>query len=82
MPALYPLEKFGIEKALVCTYQAISGAGKTFERWPEMVDNCIPYIKGEEEKSEQEPLKVWGTLENGVIVKAQKPAVTARNCER
>ena len=59
-PALHPLMQFGIEKVLVCTYQAISGAGKTFERWPEMVDNLIPYIGGEEEKSEQEPLKVWG----------------------
>ena len=57
-PALHPLMQFGIEKVLVCTYQAISGAGKTFERWPEMVDNLIPYIGGEEEKSEQEPLKV------------------------
>ena len=54
-PALHPLMQFGIEKVLVCTYQAISGAGKTFERWPEMVDNLIPYIGGEEEKSEQEP---------------------------
>ena len=61
VPALHPLrEKFGVEKALVCTYQAISGAGKTFETWPEMVDNVIPYIGGEEEKSEQEPLKMWG----------------------
>ncbi len=69
-PALHPLMKYGIEKALVCTYQAISGAGKTFERWPEMIDNVIPYIGGEEEKSEQEPLKVWGHVENGKIVKA------------
>lgn len=79
VPALSPLrEEFGLSAVLACTYQAISGAGKTFERWPEMVDNCIPYIKGEEEKSEQEPLKVWGTLENGVIVNAQKPAITAQ----
>ena len=77
-PALHPLLKFGIEKALVCTYQAISGAGKTFERWPEMVDNLIPYIGGEEEKSEQEPLKVWGKVENGKIVKAEGPAITAQ----
>ena len=69
-PALHPLMQFGIEKVLVCTYQAISGAGKTFERWPEMVDNLIPYIGGEEEKSEQEPLKVWGKVEDGKIVKA------------
>ena len=59
-PAMHPLMKYVIERALVCTYQAISGAGKTFERWPEMIDNVIPYIGGEEEKSEQEPLKVWG----------------------
>ena len=51
VPALHPLKKYGLETALVCTYQAISGAGKTFERWPEMVDNCIPYIGGEEEKT-------------------------------
>ncbi len=78
VPALYPLSKFGISKALVCTYQAISGAGKTFERWPEMVDNLIPYIGGEEEKSEQEPLKIWGKVENGVIVPAASPAFTAQ----
>ena len=78
-PALHPLmAKYGVEKALVCTYQAISGAGKTFERWPEMVDNLIPYIGGEEEKSEQEPLKVWGKVENGKIVKAEGPAITAQ----
>ena len=53
---------------LACTYQAISGAGKTFETWPEMVDNLIPYIGGEEEKSEQEPLKVWGHIEGSEIV--------------
>ena len=78
VPALHPLKKYGLESALVCTYQAISGAGKTFERWPEMVDNCIPYIGGEEEKSEQEPLKLWGTVENGKIVKAASPAITAQ----
>ena len=78
VPALSPLRQFGIEKILVCTYQAISGAGKTFETWPEMVDNLIPYIGGEEEKSEQEPLKVWGKVENGVIVKADSPAITAQ----
>ena len=77
-PALHPLMQFGIEKVLVCTYQAISGAGKTFERWPEMVDNLIPYIGGEEEKSEQEPLKVWGKVEDGKIVKAAGPAITAQ----
>ncbi len=78
VPALSPLRDFGIEKILVCTYQAISGAGKTFATWPEMVDNLIPYIGGEEEKSEQEPLKVWGKVENGVIVKADAPMITAQ----
>ena len=78
VPALSPLREYGIEKVLVCTYQAISGAGKTFKTWPEMVDNLIPYIGGEEEKSEQEPLKVWGKIENGVIVKADSPAITAQ----
>ena len=79
VPALHPLrEKFGVEKALVCTYQAISGAGKTFETWPEMVDNVIPYIGGEEEKSEQEPLRIWGKIENGVIVKATEPKITCQ----
>ncbi len=78
VPALYPLDKWGVKDVLVCTYQAISGAGKTFERWPEMVDNVIPYIGGEEEKSEQEPLKIWGKIENGVIVDATSPAFTAQ----
>ena len=78
VPALHPLLKYGLESALVCTYQAISGAGKTFQRWPEMVDNCIPYIGGEEEKSEQEPLKLWGHVENGKIVKAEGPSITAQ----
>ena len=78
VPALHPLMKYGLERALVCTYQAISGAGKTFQRWPEMVDNCIPYIGGEEEKSEQEPLKLWGRVEDGRIVKAEGPAITAQ----
>lgn len=78
VPALSPLREFGIERVLVCTYQAISGAGKTFETWPEMVDNLIPYIGGEEEKSEQEPLKVWGRVEGGCIVNASDPAITAQ----
>ena len=78
VPALYPLDKFGVEKCLVCTYQAISGAGKTFERWPEMIDNVIPYIGGEEEKSETEPLKIWGRLEDGVIVPSTTPKFTAQ----
>ena len=79
VPALYPLdEKFGVKDVLVCTYQAISGAGKTFERWPEMVDNVIPYIGGEEEKSEKEPLKIWGKIEGGKIVPASEPHFTAQ----
>lgn len=79
VPALHPLrEKFGLEKALVCTYQAISGAGKNFQTWPEMVDNVIPYIGGEEEKSEQEPMKMWGHIEGGKIVNAAEPAITAQ----
>ena len=78
VPALFPLSRWGVSKALVCTYQAISGAGKTFASWPEMVDNVIPYIGGEEEKSEQEPLKIWGKIENGAIVPASSPAFTAQ----
>ena len=79
VPAMHPLmEEFGVTKALVCTYQAISGAGKTFATWPEMVDNCIPYIGGEEEKSEQEPLKLWGHIEGDRIVSAASPAITAQ----
>lgn len=78
VPALFPLSKFGIKNVLVCTYQAISGAGKTFERWPEIVDNVIPYIGGEEEKSEQEPLKIWGKVAGDRIVNADSPAFTAQ----
>ena len=79
VPALHPLmADYGVDKCLVCTYQAISGAGKTFATWPEMQDNCIPYIGGEEEKSEQEPLKLWGKVENGVIVPAAEPSITAQ----
>ncbi len=79
VPALFPLdEKFGVKRVLVCTYQAISGAGKTFETFPEIIDNVIPYIGGEEEKSEQEPLKIWGKIEGDVIVNAQRPAFTAQ----
>ena len=79
-PMLTPLMKAGyeIDKVLACTYQAISGAGKTFERWPEMTDNLIPYIGGEEEKSEQEPLKVWGTLTPEGIQTAKFPSITAQ----
>ena len=79
VPALHPLMKdFGVSKALVCTYQAISGAGKTFDRMPEIVDNVIPYIGGEEEKSEREPLKLWGHIEGDQIVNAEKPVITAQ----
>ena len=78
VPAIHPLRKFGVKRVLVCTYQAISGAGKTFATWPEMIDNVIPYIGGEEEKSEVEPLKLFGTIENGVIVPATSPAFTAQ----
>lgn len=79
VPALSPFRAdFGLNKILVCTYQAISGAGKTFKTWPDMVDNVIPYIGGEEEKSEQEPMKVWGRVEDGVIKNAEKPLITAQ----
>ncbi len=81
VPALTALRRFGPEKVVVSTYQAISGAGKTFRRWPEMLDNVIPYISGEEEKSEQEPLKIWGRLENGRIVPADDVTISA-HCVR
>lgn len=78
VPALTPLLKYGIKEVVATTYQAISGAGKTFREWPEMMDNIIPYIGGEEEKSEQEPLRVWGKVENGQIVKADAPLITTQ----
>ena len=78
VPLLHPLKAFGVKEAAVCTYQAISGAGKTFATMPEIIDNVIPYIGGEEEKSEKEPLKIWGTIENGKIVSATSPAITAQ----
>ncbi|MEG1993605.1 MAG: aspartate-semialdehyde dehydrogenase family protein, partial [Oscillospiraceae bacterium] len=79
VPALFPLnEVFGVEKVLACTYQAISGAGKTFETWPDMLDNVIPYIGGEEEKSEQEPLKIWGKIVGDKIVNATEPKITTQ----
>ncbi len=79
VPALHPLkDAFGLETVLACTYQAISGAGKTFETWPEMIDNVIPFIGGEEEKSEQEPLKVWGKVEGDEIVKTATPNITTQ----
>lgn len=79
VPALFPLhDKFGVKDVLVCTYQAISGAGKTFATWPEMIDNVIPYIGGEEEKSEKEPLKLWGKIEGNEIKLADSPNFTAQ----
>ncbi len=78
MPAIHPLMSFKPTKIAVCTYQAISGAGKTFETWPEMLDNVIPFIPGEEEKSEREPLKIWGALKNGKIETATSPQITAQ----
>ena len=78
VPALTPLRKFGIKEVVATTYQAISGAGKTFREWPEIIDNVIPYIGCEEEKSEQEPLRVWGKVENGEIVKADAPVITTQ----
>ena len=78
VPALHVLKEYEPTQLVVCTYQAISGAGKTFKEWPEMLDNVIPYIGGEEEKSEQEPLRIWGRIENGAIVKATSPVITAQ----
>ena len=78
VPLLHPLKKYGIKCAAVTTYQAISGAGKTFETMPEICDNVIPYIGGEEEKSEKEPLKIWGTVNGGAIIPASSPTITAQ----
>ena len=78
VPALHPLREFGLKEVAVTTYQAISGAGKTFDTFPEILDNVIPYIGGEDEKSEKEPLKVWGNVENGEIVNATAPTITAQ----
>ena len=78
VPALTPLLPFEPTQVVATTYQAISGAGKTFREWPEMIDNVIPFIGGEEEKSEQEPLRIWGRVENGVIVKAEAPLITTQ----
>lgn len=77
-PALHALKEFGPKVVVATTYQAISGAGKTFLDWPEMIDNVIPYIGGEEEKSEQEPLRIWGKVEDGQIVKASTPLITTQ----
>jgi aspartate-semialdehyde dehydrogenase len=78
VPALHPLRDLGIKRVLACTYQAISGAGKTFESWPEMADNVIPFIGGEEEKSEREPLKIWGSIRDGKILEAESPNITTQ----
>ncbi len=77
-PMLHALKEFEPQVVVATTYQAISGAGKTFAEWPEMVDNVIPYIGGEEEKSEQEPLRIWGKVEDGVIKKAEGPVITTQ----
>ena len=77
-PVLSAWKEFEPYEVVATTYQAISGAGKTFKDWPEMVENVIPYIGGEEEKSEQEPLRIWGTIENGEIVKAKEPVITCQ----
>lgn len=78
VPALNALKKFGPKEVVVCTYQAISGAGKTFKDWPEIVDNIIPFIGGEEEKSEQEPLKIWGNIQDDSIVMSDLPKITTQ----
>jgi aspartate-semialdehyde dehydrogenase len=78
VPPLHMLREFGPTRVNVCTYQAISGAGKTFKDWPEMIDNVIPFIKGEEEKSEQEPLKIWGRIEGNAIVNTAEPVISAQ----
>jgi aspartate-semialdehyde dehydrogenase len=75
---LTPLRKYGIREVVATTYQAISGAGKTFNEWPEMIDNLIPYIGGEEEKSEKEPLRVWGEVKEGEILPAASPTITTQ----
>ena len=77
-PVLTAWKEFEPYEVVATTYQAISGAGKTFKDWPEMVENIIPYIGGEEEKSEQEPLRIWGKVENGQIVKASEPVITCQ----
>lgn len=78
VPALHALREFNPTQVVASTYQAISGAGKNFTDWPEMLDNVIPYIGGEEEKSEQEPLRIWGSVQNNEIVKASSPLITTQ----
>jgi len=78
VPPLTPLLKYGIKEVVVTTYQAISGSGKTFREWPEMIDNLIPYISGEEEKSRLEPLKIWGEVKGGIIRAAEEPKISVQ----
>ncbi len=78
VPALHPLRQFGLKEVSVCTYQAVSGAGKTLAAWPEMADNVIPYIGGEEEKSEKEPMKIWGSFAEEGIRMAASPVIAAQ----
>lgn len=78
VPAIHPLMDLCVTNILACTYQAISGAGRTFKTWPEMVDNIIPFISGEEEKSEIEPLKIWGHIDNGKIINANNINITSQ----
>ena len=77
-PVLTAWKEFEPYEVVATTYQAISGAGKTFKDWPEMVENIIPYIGGEEEKSEMEPLRLWGKIEDGVIKPAKSPVITCQ----
>ena len=76
--AIHPLMGLNVTKILACTYQAISGAGKTFKTWPEMQDNLIPFINGEEQKSETEPLKIWGKIKNDQIINSSSPSITTQ----
>jgi aspartate-semialdehyde dehydrogenase len=77
VPMITALHAFGPEKMIVTTQQAVSGAGKTLKTWPEMVDNVIPYIGGEEEKSEKEPMKIWGKIKGGTVENAALPIISA-----
>lgn len=77
LPVIYALQSFGPKQVSVTTLQAISGAGKTFASWPEMADNCIPFIKGEEEKTEKEPMKILGSIKNGRLELAIEPKISA-----
>ena len=78
VPAVTPLLKYGVDKIVVTTFQAVSGAGKTLADWPEMNDNVIPYIGGEEQKTEKEPLRIWGSVADGKVVPACEPHITAQ----